>query len=70
MNIIFSLLWIGHYFEFNNFKIPKNTIEIDFPPLQSLFERKRFMYNDTCTPVWSNLTLRGIHYSVYVVGSI
>lgn len=62
---------MGHYFKINNFKIPKNTIEIDFFfSLRSSFERKQFMYNDTCTAVRPNLTLRGTDYSVYVVGSI
>ena len=50
-------------------KIPQDTIEIDFFSSLS-FERKWFLYNDTCTLVRPNLTLRGIDYSMYVVGSI
>ena len=61
----------SQYSEVNNFKIPKNTQEIDFFFLLKFSsERKWLMYNDTYTLDRPSLTLKETDYSVDIVGSI
>ena len=61
----------SQYFEVNNFKIPKNTTEIDFIFLLKFSsERKWLMHNDTYTPDRPSLTSKRTDYSVDIVGSV